>query len=75
MGSPLGAGMMLIWQHARQGHSQHMSSDWEPHVVAEHTLDTELESLSLSRTPPLLLPGSPKVSGDGNTYLTYYCGD
>lgn len=24
---------------------------------------------------PLLLPVSPKVSGDGNTYFTYYCSD
>lgn len=30
----------------------------------------------LSQSPlPLLLPMSPKVSGDSNTYLAYYCSD
>lgn len=51
VGPSLSTGVNLTWQHAGQCHSQPVSPDWEPHVLAEHTLHGELESLSFCHNP------------------------
>lgn len=49
----------------------------ESQILKRYTFRTENQDLWVPVTVslPLLLPVSPKLSGDGDTYLPYYCDD